>query len=173
VTRPIVRLVPAVLLALALISCGSGGDEAEPGPRLDLIEEAVAAVEDHYGAPQEYFEISADLDRVSVIVAVDNDASGAATAAEQGYFDDDGLLPPEPVGPASGSTFVAAAIDFDAGRIFDQLRDELDDPTIADFAVQGGPNGSVIYDATVLSDAGGRILVLLGADGEVLGAQAA
>ena len=150
-----------------LTACG-GSDDASPAPRVDLIAAAVDAVEAHYGAPQEYFEISVDRERVSVIVAVDG-----ATAAEQGYFGDEGLEVPEPVGEASGSTFTAAMIDVDVDRIFAGLRDELDDPTIVDFAIQGGPGGSAVYDATVLSDAGGRILVLLAPDGTVLGAQAA
>ena len=97
-----------------------------------------------------------------------------ATAAEQGYLGSDGAFTaPEPVGPASGSVFSAAAVDFEPGEIFAALREELSDPVIVDFAVQGGPDGSAVYDATVLSDSGGTILVLLAPDGTVLGAQAA
>ena len=60
---------------------------------------------------------------------------------------------------------------FDTETIFDALRDELDDPVIVDFAVQGSEGGPV-YDATVASDSGGVLLVLLGADGRVLAVQA-
>lgn len=156
------------LLVVAACACGSGS-AVQTGPRVDLIDDAVDAVDAHYGAPQDYFEISATLERVSVIVAVEG-----ATAAEQGYFEPDaGFTVPEPVGAASGATFTADALEFDADRIFDGVRDELDDPVIVDFAIQGGPDGSVIYDATVSSAAGGAIRVLLSADGAVLGAQAA
>jgi hypothetical protein len=159
---------PAAAVALALWSAGCGGADTRPGPRVDLIDDAIAAVEAHYGAPQEYFEISVDTERVSVIVAVDD-----ATAAEQGALEPDGgFTVPEPVGPASGSTFVADVVTFDRDRIFDGLRAELSDPDIVDFAIQGGPGGSVVYDATVLSGSGGVLLVLLSADGEVLGVQA-
>jgi hypothetical protein len=148
---------------------GCGGDAEEPvGPRVDLIDDAIAAVEAHYGSPQEYFEISARLADVSMIVAVDD-----ATAAEQGFFGADGVfVAPEPVGPASGSTFTAAAVDLQPDRIFVDLRDELDSPSIVDLVIQGGPDGAVIYDATVSSEAGGVLLVLLAADGTVLGVQA-
>ena len=42
---------------------------------------------------------------------------------------------------------------------------------IVDFAIQGGPDGTVVYDATVASDSGGVLRVLLGPDGGILGAQ--
>ena len=61
---------------------------------------------------------------------------------------------------------------FDADQIFDRVRAELDDPVIVDFTVQGGSDGSVTYDATVASESGGRLLVLLDANGEILGVQA-
>jgi len=159
-------LALAVAGLLAVAACG-GGDSSS-GPLVDQIDEAISAVEQHYGSPQEYFELSANLEEVNVIVAVDG-----ANAAEQGSFSaDDGLTVPQPVGPASGSTFVAEAVTFDPGSIFDQLRDELNDPVIVDFAIRGTSGGSVIYDATVASESGGVLLVLLGPTGQILGAQA-
>lgn len=158
-------LVSSVACFAALAGCG--GDDAPEGPLVGSIDEAVAAIEEHYGGPQEYFEISATPDAVSVVVAVDD-----ATAAEQGVYEPGGgLTVPEPVGPASGATFTADAIDVDPDKIFDRLREELDDPAIVDFAVQGTDAGTAIYDATVASEAGGVLLVLLGPDGEILGVQ--
>ncbi len=158
-------LAVAVAGLLAITACGS--DDSSSGPVVDQIDEAISAVEQHYGSPQEYFELSASLEEVNVIVAVDG-----ATAAEQGSFSvDGGLSVPEPVGPASGSTFVAEAVTFDPDSIFDQLRDELDDPVIVDFAIRGTSAGSVIYDATIASESGGVLLVLLGPGGQILGAQ--
>lgn len=158
------RAVAAAGLLLA--ACGGGG-ESPAGPVVDLIPEAVEAVEAHYGAPQEYFEISAGLDSVGFVVAVDG-----ATAAEQGSYSVDGeFTAPEPVGAASGETFVADEIDLDPGRIFDQVRTELDDPAIIDLAIQGGPNDTVVYDASIASTGGGVLLVLLGPDGTIRGVQ--
>ena len=161
------RLGLVAVAFVAVAACGGGGDTTGPGPRVDLIPDALNAIEEHYGGPQEYFEISAGLESVGFIVAVDD-----ATAAEQGSYEPDGdFTVPEPVGEASGATFTAGAIDFDPGRIFDSLRDELGDPVIVDFAIQGGPDGVAIYDATVASDGGGVLLVLLGADGTIQGVQ--
>ena len=158
--------VTAVVLA-ALPACG-GHDEGAPVPLVESIDDAIGAVEQHYGAPQRYFEISATLDEVNVVVAVDD-----ATAAEQGkYSPGAGLTAPEPVGPATGSTFGAEAIGFDPGRIFDQIRGELDDPMIVDFAIQGTESGTALYDATIRSDSGGLLRVLLGPTGQILGARA-
>lgn len=153
--------------ALAATSCGGGGG-GSAAPIVDRIDDAIAAVEAHYGGPQQYFEISATIADITVIVAVD----GATQAEQARYTSDEGLTVPEPVGPASGSTFDAEAVVFDPDAVFDQLRDELDDPVIIDFAIQGTPAGSAVYDATVASDAGGVLLVLLGAGGQILGVQA-
>jgi hypothetical protein len=159
-------LFVATIGVLMLSACG--GEDGAPGPVVDQIDEAIEAVELHYGTPQQFFEISATIEEVNFIVAVD-----AATAAEQGsYLPDGGFTVPEPVGPASGSTFAAEAIDFDPDRIFEQIRTELVDPVIVDFAIQGTSSGTVVYDATVASESGGVLLVLLGPNGEILGAQA-
>jgi hypothetical protein len=158
-------LVSSALSLAALGGCG--GEDGTPEPLVGLIDDAIEATERHYGAPQKYFEISANLERVSIIVAVDG-----ATAAEQGAYEPGGgFTIPEPVGPADGATFAATAVAFDPDRIFDGLRSELDDPVIVDFAIQGDGNGGAIYDASVASDAGGVLLVLLGPTGEILGAQ--
>jgi hypothetical protein len=152
----------------AATSCGGGGGNATAAPIVDRIDDAIAAVEAHYGAPQQYFEISATIAEVNVIVAVDG-----GTQAEQARFTvDGGLTMLEPVGAASGSTFGADAVDFDPDVVFDRLRDELGDPVIVDFAIQGTSTGTAVYDATVASDGGGVLLVLLGATGQILGAQA-
>ncbi len=160
------RTAAVAAAGLLLAACGGGG-EPPAGPLVDLIPDAVEAVEAHYGAPQEYFEISAGLDSVGVVVAVDG-----GTAAEQGSYSADGeLMAPEPVGMASGETFAADEIDLDPDRIFDQIRAEFDDPAIIDLAIQGGPNDTVVYDASIESTGGGVLLVLLGPDGTIRGVQ--
>ena len=154
------------LLAIVVTACGGDGVDTAV-PIVDRIPDAVAAVEAHYGAPQEYFEISARLDSVGFVVAVDD-----ATAAEQGsWTPEGGIEGPEPAGEASGATFSADQVDLDPDRIFDRLQDELDDPAIIDLAIQGGPNGTVIYDASIASESGGALLVLLGSDGEIQAVQ--
>jgi hypothetical protein len=158
----------AIVACLLVAACGGGGgDDVAPAPRVDLIDDAIAAVEAYYGEPQEYFEISADLASVGFVVAVDD-----ATMAEQGsYTVDGGLAAPQAVGEASGVTFSFDLVTFDEDAIFDRLAVELDDPVIVDFAIQGAAGDTVAYDATIASDNGGILLVLLGADGEILGVQ--
>jgi hypothetical protein len=185
------RFVAAPLLSLVLAAACGGGDrddvdadaaddasvlvandvrcldaDESAAPRVDLIADAIAASTLQYGSEQRFFEISADRQRVSLIV------STADGAAEQSFFcGDDGYGAPESLGPADGATFGAAEVDLDPDLVLSGVTEELPDAEIIDFVVQGAPDG-VIYDATLLSDAGGTILVLLGRDGEVLAVQA-
>lgn len=149
---------------LGLLVLAACGGEAVPGPLVAEIGNAIAAVEAELGGPQQFYEVSADLKTVTVFVATE----GGATPY---VYTDRAVRPGELVAGAVGSTFSAESVAIDPDRIFDRVRSELDDPVIIDFAVQGGSGGSVIYDATVASDSGGRLLVLLAANGEILGVQ--
>lgn len=159
------RLVVGIAALAALVACAP---EDESGPLVGRIDDAIFAVESHYQAPQDFFEISATDEIVSVIVAVDD-----ATAAEQAFWTpDEGLVEPVPLGPMDRPTFRSGDLDFDPGDVLDQLRDELPDSEIADFAVTATEDGRVIYDARVQSAQGGVLLVLLAGDGRILGVQA-
>ncbi len=168
--RSTIRRATAVgLLVLGVAACGGGddGDAAIDGPRVDWIDDAIEAIDERYGEPQRYFEISATAERVSVIVAVDD-----ATAAEQGFWDaTDGLVGPEAVGPANGATFVADDLDFDPDRVLARVADELPDSEIVDFAITGTSGDAVIYDAMLRSELGGTLLVQLAPNGQILGTQ--
>lgn len=134
---------------------------------VDRIDDAVAAVEAHYDAPQEYLEVSATDDVVSVIVAR---ADGGG--AEQSFWSpDDGLVEPVPIDVGDRPTFRSGDIDVRPDRVFDQLREELPDSEIVDFAITGADDGRVVYDARLRSRQGGVLLVLLDRDGRILGAQ--
>lgn len=136
-------------------------------PVVDLIAPAVDVVDAMHGGAAEYFEVSADRQRVSLIVALED-----GTAEQVFFCGDSGRTEPQALGEAEGSTFSGDAIDVDPATIFSMLDEELDDPEIVDFAVTGAGDGSVVYDATVMSSSGGVLLVLLDADGEVLAVQA-
>jgi hypothetical protein len=135
-------------------------------PLVELIAPAIAVTDAHYGSPQRYFEISADRQRVSLIVATESGDAEQVVVCDEGRFG-----PPVSLGPAEGATFSGDDVDVDAGRVLSGLDSELDDPNIVDFAVRGTTDG-VLYDATIVSDAGGVLLVLLSGDGEVLAVQA-
>ena len=163
-----VRAATAVLAVCVAATGGCAGGGVEGGPMVDRIDDAISAVESHYEAPQEFFEISATETVVSVIVAVDG-----ATAAEQAFWSpDDGLVEPVPMGPMERLTFRSGDLAFDPGSVLSGLRDELPDSEIIDFAVTAGADGAAVYDARVQSAQGGVLLVLLRGDGRILGAQA-
>jgi hypothetical protein len=155
-----------VFSLVALVACGS--DEGSPTPIVERIDDAIESVEQHYGQSQRYFEISATLNEVVVIVAVDD-----ATVAEQARFSADGTLSdPVRMGPAGAASFTADDVGVDVDVIFDRIADELNDPVIIDFAITASGSGAVLYDATIASESGGILLVLLGSDGRILGVQA-
>ena len=179
--RPLAVVVP---LALALAGCSGDGDTAAPAladltendarcldgdrserPVVDWIEPAIELAQEQYGDP-EFFEISADRQRVSVVVSVDG------VAEQMFYCGDGGYVPPSPLGEAAGATFDGAAVDFDVDGIFGAIDDELDDPEIGDLAIVGDGSGGVVYDASVQSDEGGVLFVDLTPDGTIVGVRA-
>jgi hypothetical protein len=183
----VTRLSAVVALLLAVAVGCSGDDDEIPAadvsgtpendalcldvdrsdqPVVDLIEPAIELARHVYGSTPEFFEISADRQRVSLVVADDG------TASQLFYCGDGGYVPATSLGEASGATFTGDAVDFDVDDIFVQLDEELDDPDIADFAVVGDGAGGVLYDATVQSSAGGILLVRLSPTGSVLAVQA-
>ncbi len=154
-------LAASAAVILGLGGCG-GGDEL---PLVGEIAPAIAAVETELGGPQDYFEVNTTPDVVNVWVATDD----AATATVYAYFDGELQPPAAPRDVEGGETFRAAALDFDPDEILTGIADELDEPSIAQFVVVGGPGGAVQYSAFVTSSEGGVLDVLLGADGAVLG----
>jgi hypothetical protein len=153
------------LLGAACGDDGGGDDTADvPQPSVELIDPAVAAVENELGGPQDYFEINVTGPTVNLFVAAD-DASSVTTYRYLGGE----LLPPDPPQDASGSTFRADAIAFDPDTILERIDDELDDPIVTRFVVVGGPGGAVQYAATVTSEQGGQFDVLLAPDGTIQG----
>jgi hypothetical protein len=189
VTRPpaaVALLLAAAVAVVAGVGCSGDDDDApaidassvsandalcldvdrQDRPVVDLIEPAIELAATLYGPDAEFFEISADRQRVSLVVAVDGTASQVFYCGEGGY------VPATSLGEASGATFTGDAVDVDVDAVFDQLDEELDDPDIADFAMVGDGDGGVLYDATVQSSAGGVLLVRLSPSGAVLAVQA-
>ena len=153
-----------VAIVATVVACAS---DDEGGPLVDRIDDAIFAIESHYEAPQDFFEISATETVVSVIVAVDG-----GPAAEQAFWSlDGGLVDPVPVASMERPTFRSGDLDFRPGRVLDQVRDELPNSQIVDFAVTAASDGVVVYDARLQSEQGGMLLVLLDGDGRILGAQ--
>lgn len=130
-------------------------------PDVALIAEAIAAVEDEFGAPVEYFEINATARLVNLWVAL-NDGTMA-----QPWLYLDGELTSEDAQPGEGGTFVAADIDVDTDSIFDTVRDEIPDAVLETFYIHGDGEGNVRYSVLTSALCGGALDIVLGPDGSV------
>jgi hypothetical protein len=164
-----------VAAVLTLSACSGGG--SSPGsqvpvsttvvspsaksPRVDLIGDAVSALEAKLGAPQQYFEINATSQLVNLIVAL-NDGKVA-----QPWVYLDGELSSTEGREASGFTFVAGALDFDPEKVLSKLEAELPQSSADLFFVEGGQDGIVRYSVAVTSQQGGQLIVVVGPDGTV------
>ncbi len=130
-------------------------------PRVDLIRDAVAALEAKLGSPQQYFEINATSQLVNLIVAL----NGGTVARPWVYLD--GELSSSPGSDANGNTFAASALDFDPDTVLSKLQAELPQSRADLFFVEGGPGGLVRYSVAVTSSQGGQLVVAVGPDGTV------
>lgn len=152
------RLAATALTVVIGAACGGDDDGQNPPAIVAQIGPALAALD----PGTELFQVASTPDAVELVAQDGTDAVGYTYA-------DGALSAGEPLGPASGFTFVPEAVAFDPERVLDGITDELDDPLITRFEVLGGPDG-VLYSASVLSEAGGVLLVDLGPEGDVLGA---
>ncbi len=154
-------------VACVLAACG-GDDEADIAvPRADLIApalDAIAAAAGAGGEPQ-LLEIAATLESVDVIV---EEEPGRGVLYR---YDGDELAGPIEPRDDARPTFVAADVALDPDRIFDGIRAELPEAVVIDLAVRK-EGEAIVIDATVASEQGGTLLVLLSPEGAILGTQA-
>jgi hypothetical protein len=162
------RKAALVAAALVIVVGGCGSDDSSddvPALRVDLIDDAVAAVEAELGGPQQYFEINATSDLVNLYVA--DDVTAEATSYV--YRADGSLDPPVGPGAAEGETFGADAIEVDEGSVLDDVLAELPESIPLAFAVTGTGEGAVQYQVILQSARGGRLAVYVDGDGTILG----
>jgi hypothetical protein len=173
----VTRLAAALVAgALAVMAAACGGDDEDGGggsgdavrPQVDEIAPAIDAVEAELGGPQDFFEVTAGPQQVQLFVARDRATRAATYVYVRGELASVG----DPVG-ASGGTFPGDAVDFDPDTILTQLDDELDEPDVVGFSIEGDGTGAVQYVAAVRSAQGGTIDVVLAADGEIQSVTAA
>ena len=165
-----------VAAALVLTACSGGGSststnaststtttEAPPGTalRVDLIKEAVKALETKLGGPQQFFEINATTSLVNLIVSL-NDGKVAQPWV---YFE--GALSSTEGGDATGFSFAGSALDFDPDKVLSKLQAELPNSSPDLFFIEGGQGGIVRYSVAVTSSQGGQLIVVVGPDGTV------
>lgn len=167
--------VAAVAAVLVITACsdssGGAGSTVAPvvssanapeRPAVDLIDDAVAALEAELGGPQRYFEINATGSLVNLFVAFNADA------LVQAWVYRDGELTSQEEQPAQGNSFAAEALDFEPTAVLDGVSAQLPGSSLTVFVVEGGPNGAVQYSVVVDSASGGQLVVVVDPTGEVL-----
>ncbi len=156
----------AVLLVGLLAACSGGDDDAdESGATFaaDIVP-AIEAVEAELGGGQEYFEVTATSAFTNLFVAVDE-----ATSAVPYVFLDGELQPPAPaLTGASGFTFGASDVEFDADSILDAVAEELPEATIEALSIEGTSEGGARYVVAAVSAQGGVLAITVSPDGTVL-----
>jgi hypothetical protein len=153
-----------IVLVVALVLASCGGNKGDDIGLVGDIKDAVAAVEDERGEPQEYFEVTANHQLTNVFVAVE----GATAAIPYVYLDGELQAPGPLLEGASGHTFLADDIVFDPDVVFDSVSEQLPEAEIDAFSIEGGETGSVRYVISVRSEQGGALDVTVAADGTVL-----
>ena len=170
------RRSPVIALVALAASCSGGGASSSSAPaasttvlpatstalpQVELIDDAVAALQSKLGGPQQFFEINATSNLVNLIVAL-NDGNVA-----QPWVYLDGELTSTEGAEASGFSFAASALDFDLDKVLSRLQAELPESSPDLFFVEGGEGGIVRYSVAVTSPHGGQLIVVVGPDGTV------
>jgi hypothetical protein len=130
-------------------------------PRVDLIDDAITALEDKLGGPQQYFEINATSQLVNLFVSLNGDK------LVQPWVYLDGELSSTEPHDATGFSFAESALDFDPDKVLSHLEAELPRSRPDVFFIEGGQGGIVRYSVTVTSSKGGQLVVVVGPDGAV------
>lgn len=159
-----------------LISSGCSSQGSTDDLAIDLIDEAIEAVNDQFDPEAAFYEINATPDGVNMFVSVTGEG-GSPAVVQARYTSTRGLVVSEDAVAADGAVFPGSAVDFDPDSILDVALEQLSStqPRVfiitATSFVDGEQRVSdrVDYRLVMESDKGGRLVVLLGRDGSVLG----
>lgn len=130
-------------------------------PIIDQIVPAISALEAELGGPQEFFEINATTQLINLFVSLNNGA-----IAQPWLYLEGTLTSTEGVA-AGGGTFPSSAVDFDPELILSKVLTELPGILIESFYIHGDGQGNILYGVLAVSDKGGGLDVVLGADGSI------
>lgn len=173
---PLARMsVAAVLVGCSLSGCAS--DDRPSALVIDLIDEAIAAVEERFGGEVSFYEINATSDGVNLFVSTQNAESTPAVVQARYTSDGELVVAEEPV-PAQGAVFDGSAVEFDPRTILERAVGQLSSSTPQVFIITASASSSaptsdtdngITYRLVMESQRGGRLIVLLGRDGSILG----
>jgi len=180
------RLFPLFLvscLVTVLSACGSEQPTVKESTlRLDLIEQAMDAVDVAVGEDQVYFEINVTDSVVNLFLATDLDGQpnpdGFPDATEQYIFTpQDGLEVVALPLAANGPTFTRSAVNFSVENVLLKVVSALPNSTARMFVIAGvgtasGSTGVADYRVLMNSSQGGEMSVLVTKDGEIIGTDA-
>lgn len=130
-------------------------------PNLANITAAIAALEKELGGPQQYFEINATARVVNLFVAL-NEGKVA-----QAWLWVDGELSSKEGQAASGGTFAASDMDYEADKVLGQIRTKVPDVILESFYVNGNGTGSTLYGVLATAQCGGGLDIVVGPTGAV------
>jgi hypothetical protein len=135
----------------------------EPPPFVLDIATALAAVEEELGAPQEYFEVTANAQLTNIFVAVD----GGAAAVAYVFVDGELQSPAPKLDGATGETFTAADVDFEPTLLLAGVTTEVPTAAVEAVSVYGNEFGAS-YVIAAVSPSGGVLDIEVGPNGNVL-----
>lgn len=158
---------------LVFSGCTSGGPDGTL--EIDLIDEAISAVDAHFGEESSFYEINATSDGVNLFVSR-SDPDADPTVVQARYTSADGLVISDTATPSQGSVFSGSAVEFDPKTIVERAVGELASAEPKVFIITAAANSeedtsdvSVSYRLVMESQRGGRLVVFLGRDGTILG----
>jgi hypothetical protein len=175
----IIPAVVAALVAVGVTACSNdkGGaatttpvticnpkGTAQPAkdlPMVDKIRPAIAQLERQLAAPQAYFEVNATARVVNLFVALNK-----GTMA-QNWVWVDGQLSSKEAQKASGGTFAAKELDFQADRVLTKIHSQIPEAILESFYVNGDGKGAVQYGVLTSAQCGGGLDIIVGPDGAV------
>ena len=134
--------------------------------RIELIADAVQALETLLGGPQRFFEVNATPTLVNLFVA-----TNGATEAVAYVFAGGGLSAPAPPESAKlgAPTFGATDITFNVERVLAPVVMALPQSQYRVFSVVGVVGGGVSYLINILSAEGGEMQIPVTGDGVITG----
>jgi hypothetical protein len=143
--------------------CNPGGtaQPAKDMPMVDRIQPAIAQLERQLGAPQQYFEVNATARVVNLFVALNK-----GTMA-QNWVWVDGQLSSKEGQKASGGTFNAKELDFQADKVLTKIHSQIPEAILESFYVNGDGKGTVQYGVLTSAQCGGGLDIIVGPDGAV------